>query len=119
MMVGLTFLGYHNDEHFDDKTVVGFAMSVMISPLRTELPVLPPRKRGNIQNVRLIQLHATFMKVKRNDGHFFICILRFTIRPIFLYMPPIIIQANHHYPCRSRSRKRIKDLLELHAYFSS
>lgn len=83
MMVGLTFLGYHNDEHFDNKTVLGFAMSVMISPLRTELPVLPPRKRGNIQNVRLIQLHTTFMKVKRNDGHFFICIFRFTIRPIF------------------------------------
>lgn len=38
------FLGYHNDEHFDDKTVLGFAMRVIISPYIPNSPSYPQEK---------------------------------------------------------------------------
>lgn len=41
MMVGLKFLGYHNDRHFDNKTVLGFAMRVTISPYVPKSPSYP------------------------------------------------------------------------------
>lgn len=44
MMVGLPFLGYHNDRHFDDETVLGSAMRVIISSLRLNSPSYPQEK---------------------------------------------------------------------------